>query len=39
VLREYTTRRVDEHYRRIAAATGGLFEVAAWANPDPELWW
>jgi tetratricopeptide (TPR) repeat protein len=28
VLREYKTRRVDGHYRRIAAATGGRFEAA-----------
>ena len=29
VLKLYTTRRIDEHYRRIAAATGGHFESAA----------
>jgi len=28
VLREYTTRRVDEHLERIARATGGRFAVA-----------
>jgi len=29
ILLEFTTRRVDEHYRRIARATGGEFEVAS----------
>lgn len=29
VLREYTTRRDDEHFRRISKRTGGLFGVAS----------
>lgn len=34
VLREYTTRRVDEHLERIARSTGGRFLVAEGAGSD-----